>query len=236
MSEQAIALKAQQVDEVADLLKNSASAVVVDSRGLTVAEVSDLRNQLRAEGVTLKVIKNKIMTRAAEKAGFAEMNDVFKGPSAVAFSNEDAIAPARILKKFSDANSNLELKGGVVDGKVATLDDINRYAALPSREALLGQLMAEFQYPVRSFMYAVKAVIEKRESEGESMPEAKAAPVEVAEPAAPEDTTNTETADEAPEAPVAEEPATEAEVASTETTEAPAETAGAEETTEESAE
>jgi large subunit ribosomal protein L10 len=209
MSEQNIALKAQQVDEVAQLLKDSASAIVVDSRGLTVAQVNDLRNQLRAEGVSLKVIKNKIMTRAAEKAGFEELNPVFVGPSAVAFSESDAIAPARILKKFSDTADALELKGGIVDGKVVSLDEVNRYAALPSREALLGQLMAEFQFPLRSFMYAVKAVAEKREADGEvaEAPAVEAAPAEATEEATAEDAVAEEPKEEvaeAVEAPAAE--------------------------------
>ena len=168
MSEKAIALKAQKVEEVAEQFKNAASVVVVDSRGLTVAQSTELRQQLREEGVSLEVIKNKILTRAAEKAGFAELNDIFVGPSAVAFSTEDAVAPSRILKKFADANEKLELKGGVVDGNIANLDDINKYASLPSREGLLGQLMAEFQFSIRSFAYAVKAVQEKLEEGGEA--------------------------------------------------------------------
>ena len=170
MSEKAIAVKAQKVEEVADQFKNSASAVVVDARGLTVAQSTDLRHQLRQEGVVLEVIKNKILTRAAEKAGYAELNDVFAGPSAVAFSADDAIAPSRILKKFADANEKLEIKGGVVDGNIANLEDISKYASLPSREGLLGQLMAEFQFSIRSFAYAVKAVQEKLEEDGTATP------------------------------------------------------------------
>ena len=179
MSEKTIAIKAQKVEEIADQFKNAASAVVVDARGLTVAQSTELRHQLREEGIVLEVIKNKILTRAAEKAGFAELNDIFVGPSAVAFSSEDAIAPSRILKKFADANEKLEIKGGVVDGNIANLDDINKYASLPSREGLLGQLMAEFQFSIRSFAYAVKAVQEKLEEEGgeAAAPAAEEAPV-----------------------------------------------------------
>ena len=175
MSEKTIALKAQKVEEIADQFKNAASAVVVDARGLTVAQSTELRHQLREEGIVLEVIKNKILTRAAEKAGFAELNDIFVGPSAVAFSSEDAIAPSRILKKFADTNEKLEIKGGVVDGNIANLDDINKYASLPSREGLLGQLMAEFQFSIRSFAYAVKAVQDKLEEGGEAAEEAPAA-------------------------------------------------------------
>lgn len=165
MSEQAIAVKAQKVAVVADQLKSAAAAVVVNPRGLTVAESTELRSQLREEGVVLEVIKNKVLVRAAEEAGFAELNDLFAGPSAVAFSNDDAVAPARILKKYADENEKLVIKGGVVDGNIADVADINKYASLPSHEGLLGQLMAEFQFPIRSFAYAVKALQEKKEAE-----------------------------------------------------------------------
>lgn len=171
MSENAIALKAAKVDEVAEKLKSSKASVFVDVRGLTVEQNTNLRNQLRAENVSLEVVKNNILKRAAEKAGLSGLEEMFVGPSAVAFATEDEIAPSRILKNFSKEAESLELKGGVVNGEVADLDTINKYASLPSRDQLLGQLMAEFQYSIRSFMYAVKAVTEKRESEGESMPE-----------------------------------------------------------------
>lgn len=168
MSEQAIALKAQKVAEIADQFKNSTSAVVVNPRGLTVAESTDLRHQLRQEGVVLEVIKNKVLVRASKDAGFEGLNDLFAGPTAVAFSEDDAVAPARILKKYADENEKLVIKGGVIDGSIVSIDEINKYASLPSREGLLGQLMAEFQFPIRSFAYAVKALQEKKEAEGET--------------------------------------------------------------------
>ncbi|CAK8054380.1 50S ribosomal protein L10 [Eupransor demetentiae] len=167
MSEQAIALKAKKVEAVADQFKNATSAVIINMRGLSVADSTELRHQLREEGVLLEVIKNKVLVRAAEKAGYAELNDLFKGPSAVAFSDEDAVAPARILKKFADESDAVEIKGGVVDGSIASLDDIAKYASLPSHDGLLGQLMAELQYPIRTFAYAVNALREKKEAEGE---------------------------------------------------------------------
>lgn len=214
MSENAIALKAAKVDEVAEKLKSSKASVFVDVRGLTVEQNTNLRNQLRAENVSLEVVKNNILKRAAEKAGLSGLEEMFVGPSAVAFATEDEIAPSRILKNFSKEAESLELKGGVVNGEVADLDTINKYASLPSRDQLLGQLMAEFQYSIRSFMYAVKAVTEKRESEGESMPE----PEKATEAAATETPATAESAEqsqnvEAVEAEVvAEEQVAEAEV------------------------
>ncbi|AIG65993.1 50S ribosomal protein L10 [Weissella tructae] len=163
MSEASIAVKAQKVEEVAAKFKEAASSVVVDVRGLTVEQSNELRSALREEGVELKVIKNKILTRAAAAADLAELNDVFAGPSAVAFSKEDAIAPSRILKKFADKIEALEIKGGVVDGNVASVEDINKYAALPDRDGLLSMLLSTLQAPVRNVAYAVNAVKDAKE-------------------------------------------------------------------------
>lgn len=163
MSEATIAVKAQQVAEVADKFKNATSAVVADVRGLTVEQSNNLRAELRGEGVELRVIKNKVLTRAAEAADFSEMNDLFAGPSAVAFSNDDAIAPARVLKKYADAIEALEIKGGFIDGNIVSIEDINKYASLPDRDGLLSMLLSTLQAPVRNFAYAVKAVSDSKE-------------------------------------------------------------------------
>ena len=158
MSEATIAVKAQQVAEVADKFKNATSAVVADVRGLTVDESTKLRAELRGEGVELRVIKNKVLTRAAEAADLSELNDLFAGPSAVAFSADDAIAPARVLKKYADDIDALEIKGGYIDGNIVSIDEINKYASLPDRDGLLSMLLSTLQAPVRNFAYAVKAV------------------------------------------------------------------------------
>ncbi|MBM7616740.1 large subunit ribosomal protein L10 [Weissella uvarum] len=171
MSEATIALKAQQVEEVADKFKQSASAIVVDVRGLTVAESTELRAALRQEGVQLKVIKNKILTRAVDEADLSDMKDLFAGPSAVAFSSEDPIAPARVLKKFADSIEALEIKGGVIDGHVATLEEIQKIASLPDRDGLLSMLLSTLQAPIRNVAYAVNAVKDAKEEEPESASE-----------------------------------------------------------------
>lgn len=168
MSEKAIAVKAQKVDDVVELFNAATSAIVVDYRGLTVAEVTDLRKQLREAGVQMSVIKNKILTRAADKAGYGDLNEVFAGPTAVAFSNEDPIAPAKILKKFSDSVEALEIKGGYIEGKVMSIDEINTYATLPSREDLLSMLANVLQAPIRNVAYAVKAVADAKGDEGDA--------------------------------------------------------------------
>ena len=163
MSEATIAVKAQQVAEVADKFKNATYAVVADVRGLTVDESTKLRAELRGEGVELRVIKNKVLVRAAEAADWSDMNDLFAGPSAVAFSNDDAIAPARVLKKYADDIDALEIKGGFIDGNMASIEEINKYAALPDRDGLLSMLLSTLQAPVRNVAYAVKAVSDAKE-------------------------------------------------------------------------
>lgn len=163
MSEATIAVKAQQVAEVADKFKNATSAVVADVCGLTVDESTKLRAELRGEGVELRVIKNKVLVRAAEAADWSDMNDLFAGPSAVAFSNDDAIAPARVLKKYADDIDALEIKGGFIDGNMASIEEINKYAALPDRDGLLSMLLSTLQAPVRNVAYAVKAVSDAKE-------------------------------------------------------------------------
>lgn len=165
MSEATIAKKAEAVKNVNEMLTNAETAIVVDYRGLTVAEVTDLRKQLRDAGVKMMVIKNKILERAVEGTDYEDLKSTFVGPTAVAFSDEDAIAPAKILKKFADDHEALEIKGGFIERKVQTLDKINEYATLPSREDLLSMLASALQDPMRKIARAVKAVADKKSEE-----------------------------------------------------------------------
>ena len=163
MSEAAIAKKAEIVKQTADLINNAESAIVVDYRGLTVAEVTDLRKQLRDAGVKMSVIKNKILDRAVEGTDYEDLKSTFVGPTAVAFSNEDPIAPAKILKNFADDHDALEIKGGFIEKSVKTLDEINEYANMPGREELLSMLASALQDPMRKIARAVKAVADKED-------------------------------------------------------------------------
>ena len=162
MSEATIAKKAEAVKNVNEMLTNAETAIVVDYRGLTVAEVTDLRKQLRDAGIKMMVIKNKILERAVEGTDYEDLKSTFVGPTAVALSDEDAIAPAKILKKFADDHEALEIKGGFIEKKVQTLDKINEYATLPSREDLLSMLASALQDPMRKIARAVKAVSDKK--------------------------------------------------------------------------
>ncbi|HGI2703670.1 TPA: 50S ribosomal protein L10 [Streptococcus agalactiae] len=163
MSEAIIATKAEQVELIAEKMKAAASIVVVDSRGLTVEQDTNLRRSLRESDVEFKVIKNSILIRAAEKAGLEDLKELFVGPSAVAFSNEDVIAPAKVISDFAKDAEALEIKGGSVDGKFTSVEEINALAKLPNKEGMLSMLLSVLQAPVRNVAYAVKAVAEKDE-------------------------------------------------------------------------
>lgn len=165
MSEANIAKKAQLVEEVAAKFEAAASVVIVDYRGLTVEQATELRKQLREAGVEMKVIKNGILTRAAQKAGLEGLDEVFTGPTAVAFSNEDVVAPAKIMNDFAKTAEALEIKGGIIEGKVSSVEVIKELAALPNREGLLSMLLSVLQAPVRNVAYAINAVADAKEED-----------------------------------------------------------------------
>lgn len=158
--------KKQIVTEIATKLKESQSTVVVDYRGLNVAEVTELRKQLREAGCEFKVYKNTMTRRATEVAELTELNDVLVGPTAIAFHNEDAIAPAKIINSFAKEHEALEIKAGVIEGNVASVEEVKALAELPSREGLLSMLLSVLQAPVRNFALATKAVADQKEEQG----------------------------------------------------------------------
>lgn len=162
----AINAKKQIVDEIAGKLKDSVSTVVVDYRGLNVAEVTELRKQLREAGVEFKVYKNSMTRRAAEQVELADLNTALTGPNAIAFSTEDVIAPAKILNDFAKKHEALEIKAGVIEGNVASMEEIRALADLPSREGLLSMLLSVLQAPVRNLALAAKAVADQKEEQG----------------------------------------------------------------------
>ncbi|MFC4811524.1 50S ribosomal protein L10 [Paenibacillus sp. GCM10023250] len=156
--------KEQAVAEITAKLRESSSTVVADYRGLNVAQVTELRKQLREANVEFQVLKNSLVRRATANAELTDLDAVLAGPTAVAFSKDDAVAPAKILADFAKKNDALKLKGGVVDGQVFSADQIKALADLPSREGLLSMLLSVLQAPMRNFALAVKAVAEKQEA------------------------------------------------------------------------
>ncbi|TQR18950.1 50S ribosomal protein L10 [Psychrobacillus vulpis] len=162
----AIETKKVQVQEIAEKFKAAASVVVVDYRGLNVSQVTELRKQLREAGVEFKVYKNSLTRRATEIAGVDGVNEYLVGPNAVAFSNEDVVAPAKIINDFAKKNEKLEIKAGIIEGAVASAEDVKALAELPSREGLLSMLLSVLQAPMRNFALATKAVAEQKEEQG----------------------------------------------------------------------
>lgn len=158
--------KKQVVSEVTAKLRDSKSTIVVDYRGLNVSEVTELRKQLREAGVEFKVYKNSLTRRAAEEAGLAGLNEALTGPNAIAFSMEDVIAPAKVLNDFAKKHEALEIKAGVIEGNVATVEEVKALAELPSREGLLSMLLSVLQAPIRNLALATKAVAEQKEEQG----------------------------------------------------------------------
>lgn len=155
--------KKQVVEEITEKFRNSLTTIVVDYRGLDVAEVTELRKQLREAGVDFKVYKNTMLRRATAATELTALDEFLVGPTAVAFSPDDVIAPAKVLYKFAKDHKDLEIKTGVIEGSVATVDQINALAELPSREGLLSMLLSVLQAPVRNFALAVKAVADQKE-------------------------------------------------------------------------
>ena len=158
------------VEEIAGKFNDSQSAVVVEYRGLSVAEVTELRKSLREEDVEFKVYKNKLVQRATESAGYAEINDKLVGPNAIAFGHSDAVAPARILANFAKDHEALVIKAGIVEGKVLEVEEINEIAKLPGREGMYSMLLGMLQAPVSKFARVVKAVADAREENGGEAP------------------------------------------------------------------
>lgn len=158
----AIERKQELVNQIAEEIKASSSVVIADYRGLNVAEVTELRNNMRNEGLTFKVYKNSLVRRAMEQVGIEGLEEVLTGPNAFAFSTDDAVAPARVLNDFAKEHENLELKAGVIEGKVADQAEIKAIATLPSREGLLSMLLSVLTAPMRNTALAVKAVADQK--------------------------------------------------------------------------
>ncbi|MEG0346013.1 MAG: 50S ribosomal protein L10 [Erysipelotrichaceae bacterium] len=164
MNETIINAKAAVVNEISEKMKNATSSVVVEYRGLSVTEITELRVLLRAEGVDFKVYKNALARRAASMNGMEELNSDLTGPNAIAFSS-DAVAPARVLAKFAKTHDKLVVKSGYVEGKFADSTVIESLAKLPNREGMIAMLLGCLQSPVRQFACTVKAVADAKVSE-----------------------------------------------------------------------
>lgn len=224
-SAQVLEAKKAQVAEVVETLKSAQTGVIVDYRGLTVEEDTDLRTKLRNANVKYFVIKNTLLLRACKEVGLEALEEALHGPTAIAVSSEDAVAPAKVLSDYAKDNDKLEIKSGFMDGAVLTLDEIKKLAATPNFETLIAKMMGSLNSPISALARTLQAIADGgveiadliAKQAGEAKEEALAA-----EEAAP-----AEEAPAAEEAAPAEEPA--AEEAPAEEAAAPAEEAPAEE-------
>ena len=178
-----VELKAPIVQEISDSIKDAQSVVIVDYRGLTVAEDTQLRKQLREAGVTYKVYKNTFMNFAFKGTEFESLSGVLEGPNAIAISTSDATAPARVLAEFAKKAPALEIKAGVVEGNFYDADGMKAISSIPSREVLLSKLLGSMQSPIANFARVIKQIAEQG---GASAPAEEAAPAEAEAPAAEE--------------------------------------------------
>ncbi len=174
-----VELKQPVVKEISEKIDGAQSAVLVSTRGLTVAQDTELRKQLREAGVTYKVYKNTMMKLAFKGTAFEGLDPFLEGPSALAVSKDDATAPARVLANFAKKADKLEIKGGVVEGTVYDAAGMAEVAKIPSREELLSRLLGSFQSPMANFARVIKQIAEKKAEGGEEAApaaEAEAAP------------------------------------------------------------
>lgn len=179
-SEKVLAQKKQVVSELAEKFKNSVSGVIIDYKGITVEQDTKLRRKFREAGVDYAVIKNTLMRFAVKDAGLEELTSILEGTSALAISADDPVAPAKVFKEFLKEDDKLELsfKGGFVDGKVLSVDEINALADLPPKEVLIAKVLGGLNSPIaglanvlngniRGLAVALNAVVEKKQAAGE---------------------------------------------------------------------
>lgn len=157
-----IEAKQQHVEEVVEKLKKAKSVVLVNHCGLTVEQDTALRVEMRKAGVEYKVIKNKILARAFEKAGYSGFEKVFEGPTAVAFSYDDAIAGAKIAVDNGAKTKMLALKGGVIEGKSASIAEVRTLASIPPKPVLLSQLLGLLTAPMRNLAVVVSEIAKQK--------------------------------------------------------------------------
>ena len=165
-----VELKQPVVQAIAEDIKGAQSVVIVDYRGLTVAQDTALRKQFREGGMTYKVYKNTMMKRAFEGTEFEGLSEYLEGPSALAVSKDDATAPARVLSDFAKTVPALELKAGVVEGTVYDAAALAELAKIPSREVLLSRLLGSMQSPITNLARVLKQIAEQDGAPAEEAP------------------------------------------------------------------
>lgn len=183
-SEKVLELKKQQVADLKARFESACAGVIVDYKGISVADDTKLRKELREAGVQYTVTKNTLIHLAIEGTDLAALDSVLEGTTAVATSADDYVAAARILGKYADGNDSFNLKGGFLDNEVIDLEKLISLSKLPSREVLLATVLSAFNAPIAAFARAIQAVVDKS---GEEVPAAEAAEAPEAEASAAEE-------------------------------------------------
>lgn len=153
--------KKKTVSDLAELIKNSQSGVVVNYSGITVEDDTKLRAALRKAGVKYMVMKNTLTGRACEQVGLGDMKKYLFGMTAIAISGEDPVAPAKVIKEYAEKIESFNILAGYLDGAVVDVDTIKALADIPSKEALIAKMLGSLQSPLYGLAYALQAKIDK---------------------------------------------------------------------------
>ena len=175
MKEKVIQEKQKVIEEIKGKVEEAQSVVLVDYRGLNVEELTELRSKYREVGVEYKVYKNTMMRFAFKDAGYEDFNEYLTGPNAVAFGFEDQVQAAKITHEFSKDHEKLEIKAGIVDGKIIGIEEVKSLASLPSKEVLIAQALGGLNAPItgfanvlqgniRNLVYALDAIRQQQEA------------------------------------------------------------------------
>ncbi len=162
-SDKILQQKQQLVAELADKFKSAAAGVFVDYCGLTVAEDTELRNKLREAGVEYSVVKNTLTKRAANDAGYADFDEILNGPTALALSFDDVVAPAKVLADFAKDHEVMSIKAGFMEGKAMSIEEIDALAKIPSKDTLYAMLAGGLNATIAGLARAINAIAEKQE-------------------------------------------------------------------------
>lgn len=163
-SDKIIAKKVEQVDGVLSKMKDAHSTIVIEYRGLSVGDITELRRELRQEGVEMHVLKNNLVRRAADEMNVPELKEQLVGPNATLFAMEEATAAARVAYEFSKKHDKLVLKGGIMDGNYVDSAQVQELAALPGRDGMYSMLLSVLQAPLRNLALVSKAIAEQKEA------------------------------------------------------------------------
>ena len=169
-----LAQKQAIVADLAEQLKNSPAGVVVNYQGITVDADTKMRKALREAGVKYMVMKNSLTGRACDEVGLGDMKQYLSGMTAIAISESDPIAPAKVIKKYADKIESFQILAGYLDGAVVDVDTVNKLADIPSKEVLIAKLLGSIKSPLYGLAYALQAVVDK---DGEAAPAAEATEV-----------------------------------------------------------